>query len=253
VLVVEDHGELRAFITQGLEKKYRVIEAGDGEQGWQLTQQELPDLVIADVAMPLMDGLTLTGLIKSTPLTTHIPVILLTARTSADNRVQGLTSGANDYLTKPFNLQELQLRVANWFNHQQTIRQYWYSKFSLPKSEEPPVSLPEKPDEDPFLLEVYQILDRELDNASFVVDQLAAEMIVSTRTLHRKVTALTGMNASTLIRSYRLKKAAVLLQEGYTVSEVANRVGFEGLSYFSKCFKEQFSVSPSQFAESRTE
>jgi signal transduction histidine kinase/DNA-binding response OmpR family regulator/streptogramin lyase len=252
VLVVEDHEELRAFIAQGLERKYRVIVAGDGEQGWLLIQQELPDLVIADVAMPLMDGLTLTGLVKSTSLTTHIPVILLTARTSADNRVQGLTSGANDYLTKPFNLQELQLRVANWFNHQQTIRQYWYSKFTLPNSEEPPVSLPDKPVEDPFLLEIYQILDRELDNASFTVDQMAAEMKVSTRTLHRKVTALTTINASILIRSYRLYKAAILLQEGYAVSEVANRVGFEGLSYFSKCFKDQFSVSPSQYTQSQS-
>jgi AraC-like DNA-binding protein len=199
-----------------------------------------------------MDGLTLTGLVKSTSLTTHIPVILLTARTSADNRVQGLTSGANDYLTKPFNLQELQLRVANWFNHQQTIRQDWYSKFTLPNSEEPPVSLPDKPVEDPFLLEIYQILDRELDNASFTVDQMAAEMKVSTRTLHRKVTALTTINASILIRSYRLYKAAILLQEGYAVSEVANRVGFEGLSYFSKCFKDQFSVSPSQYTQSQS-
>jgi signal transduction histidine kinase/ligand-binding sensor domain-containing protein/DNA-binding response OmpR family regulator len=208
VLVVEDHEELRAFISEGLAGKYRVMVAGDGQAGWQITQQELPDLVISDVAMPLMDGFTMSRLIKSTPLTTHIPVILLTARTSAENRVQGLSSGAIDYLTKPFNLQELQVRVANWFSYQQTLRQYWYHKFTKPNAEELPVSLPDKPAEDPFLLEVYQLLDRELANAGFAVDQLAAEMRVSTRTLHRKVTALTAMNASTLIRSYRLSKAA---------------------------------------------
>jgi signal transduction histidine kinase/DNA-binding response OmpR family regulator len=252
VLVVEDHNELRAFIAQGLASKYRVMLAGDGQEGWQITQQELPDLVISDVAMPLMDGFALARLIKSTPLTTHIPIILLTARTSADNRMQGLSSGANDYLTKPFNLQELQLRVANWFNYQHTIRQYWYHNFTQLSLEEPPVSLPEEPTPDPFLLEVYQILDRELSNTNFAVDQLATQMRVSTRTLHRKVTALTGMNGSTIIRSYRLNKAAVLLREGHSVSQVADLVGFEGLSYFSKCFKEQFSVSPSQYTESQT-
>jgi DNA-binding response OmpR family regulator len=251
VLVVEDHDELRAFIAEGLASKYRVMVAGDGEEGWQITQQEIPDLVISDVAMPLMDGFTLSRLIKSTPLTTHIPIIMLTARTSADNRVQGLSLGANDYLAKPFNLEELQIRVANWFTYQQTMRQYWYHKFSLPNSAELPVSLPE-PTQDPFLIEVYELLDRELANAGFSVDQLATQMRVSTRTLHRKVTALTGMNASTLMRTYRLRKAADLLRDGHSVSQVVEWVGFEGLSYFSKCFKEQFSISPSRYAESQT-
>jgi signal transduction histidine kinase/DNA-binding response OmpR family regulator len=252
VLVVEDHDDLRMFIAQGLSGKYKVLVAVNGKEGWQMAQNELPDLVITDVNMPEMDGVTLSSLIKGTPLTSHIPIILLTAWNSADNRVKGLLSGANDYLTKPFNLQELQIRVANWFTHQQTLRQYWYHKLIQPNASEPLVNLPEKPAEDPFLVEVYQILDRELANASFTVDQMAAEMKVSTRTLHRKVTALTTINASILIRSYRLYKAAIMLQDGYAVSEVATRVGFEGLSYFSKCFKEQFSVSPSLYAESQS-
>ncbi|WP_170252563.1 hybrid sensor histidine kinase/response regulator transcription factor [Adhaeribacter aerolatus] len=248
ILVVEDHDELRAFVSQGLTLEYRVIMAADGAEGWRLTQQELPDLIIADVTMPQMDGFTLSQLIKGTPLTTHIPVILLTARTSAGNRVQGLTAGANDYLTKPFNLQELQLRVANWLSYQQTSRQYWFRQFSQPDSGEPPLNLPVEPAEDPFLQELYRILNRELANADFAVEQMADNMNVSTRTLHRKLAALTDMNANTLIRTYRLNKAAMLLREGHSVSEVAELTGFEGLSYFSKCFKEQFSVSPSQYA-----
>ncbi|KAA5546771.1 hybrid sensor histidine kinase/response regulator transcription factor [Adhaeribacter rhizoryzae] len=251
ILVVEDHDELLTFISQELGSKYRVITATNGAEGWQLTQQELPDLIITDVTMPQMDGFSLCQKIKSTPLTTHIAVILLTAQTSTNNRVQGLSSGANDYLTKPFNLQELHLRVANWLNYQNTLRLYWHQKYGQSAPEIMPENLPEKPTEDPFLLKIYQILERELGNATFAVEQLASEMNVSTRTLHRKLSAITVMNANNLIRTYRLRKAAVLLQEGHSVSEVADLTGFEGLSYFSKCFKEQFAVSPSHYVLSQ--
>ncbi|WP_158267582.1 hybrid sensor histidine kinase/response regulator transcription factor [Adhaeribacter arboris] len=247
VLVVEDHEELRHFIAQELTAQYRVLTAPNGAEGWQLAQQELPNLVIADVAMPEMDGFTLSQLIKNNPLTTHIAVILLTARTSVEDRVKGLTTGANDYLIKPFNLQELQLRVANGLSYQQTLRQYWRQKFSLSNPAEEPAS----PSEDPFLRQVHQVLDRELANSGFLVDELAREMAVSTRTLHRKLAAITAMNANELMRYYRLSQAAVLLREGHPVAETAYRVGFEGLSYFAKCFKAQFSVSPSEYALSQ--
>jgi DNA-binding response OmpR family regulator len=248
VLVVEDHEELRAFIAQGLAGKYRVITAGNGEEGWRLVQQELPNLVISDIAMPVMDGLTLSGLIKSTPLTTHIGLILLTARTSADNRLKGLSTGANDYLTKPFNLQELHLRVANLLSYQQTLQGYWLQQFGQPNPVALSDALAEPPIEDPFLLKVNQVLERELANSAFTVEQLAGEMAVSTRTLQRKLSALTGINASDLLRTFRLNKAATLLREGHAVSDAAYQVGFESLSYFSKCFKAQFSVSPSEYA-----
>ncbi|MGV3589670.1 MAG: hybrid sensor histidine kinase/response regulator transcription factor [Adhaeribacter sp.] len=251
ILVVEDHDELLTFILEELGSKYRVLTATNGAEGWHLTQQELPDLIIADVTMPQMDGFTLCQKIKSTSLTTHIAVILLTAQTSINNRVQGLSAGANDYLTKPFHLQELHLRVANWLSYQNTLRLYWQQKFGHFNSENLSVNLQEKPIEDPFLLKIYQILDIELANTIFGVEQLASEMNVSTRTLHRKLSAITGMNASNLIRTYRLRKAAILLQEGYAVSEVADLTGFEGLSYFSKCFKEQFAVSPSHYVLSQ--
>jgi DNA-binding response OmpR family regulator/two-component sensor histidine kinase len=252
ILVVEDHEELREFIAGSLAIKYRVITANDGEEGWQLAQQELPNLVISDVAMPQMDGFTLSELIKSTPLTSHIALILLTASTSAEKRVKGLSTGANDYLPKPFNLQELHLRVANWLSYQQTLQKYWLEKFGQANLIELAAPLAEPPVEDPFLLKVNEVLQRELANSAFSVEELAQEMAVSLRSLHRKLSFLTGMNASDLLRTYRLNKAAALLREGYSVSEAAYQVGFEGLSYFSKCFKAQFSVSPSEYALSNT-
>lgn len=247
VLVVEDNDELRDFIASGLAPKYRVLTAQNGKQGWQLAQQELPDLVIADVTMPEMDGFTLSGLIKNTPLTTHIAVILLTARASSENRLQGLSTGANDYLTKPFHLEELHLRIANLLHYQHKLRLYWQQQFKQPDVQQLPAPATEPSVEDPFLLQVNEVLERELSNADFSVDELARQMNVSTRTLHRKISSLTGMNTSELIRSYRLKKAGIFLKQGLTVSEAADKTGFESLSYFSKCFKSQFSVSPSEY------
>ena len=251
MLVVEDNDELRHFIAQELSGTYRILTAVDGQEGWETVLRELPDLVISDIMMPLVDGYTLVQRIKNTPLTAHIAVILLTARTLSDSRIKGLSAGANDYLTKPFHLPELQLRIANLLRHQQQLRQYWQQQVKQPD----PVGFPASPDgpstEDPFLLELYQVLDQELSNSAFTVEPLAEALAVSPRTLHRKITALTGMNTGELIRSYRLRKAARLLEEGSSVSEAAEKVGFEGLSYFSKQFKAQFAVSPSTYLLSR--
>jgi signal transduction histidine kinase/DNA-binding response OmpR family regulator len=252
VLVVEDHDELRDFITGGLCDKYRVLPARDGQEGWELARQELPDLVISDVMMPRMDGYALCERIKHTPLTTHIAVILLTAKTAADSRMQGLSAGANDYLPKPFNLRELQLRVANWLGHQQQLRRFWQSQLGWPKGDEPPLSPGSPAAQDPFLAAFYEVVDGQLANASLTIEQLALAMSVSTRTLHRKLSSLTGMNTSDLLRAYRLEKAAAFLQEGHSVSEAAYKTGFDNLSYFSRSFKARFSVPPSQYSLSHS-
>lgn len=246
IMVVEDHDELRTFIAQGLTDKYRIITAANGAEGWRLVQQELPNLVITDVAMPEMDGFDLSRVIKNTPLTNHVAVILLTARASSENRLQGLTAGANDYLTKPFNLEELHLRITNLLNYQNKLRHYWQQRFMQPDTENLPAQTNEQV-EDAFLLSVNQILDREISNADFTVEKLANEMSVSTRTLIRKLSSLTAMNAAEFMRSYRLKKAVILLKQGQSISEAAFNVGFETPSYFSKCFKAQFSLSPSEY------
>ncbi|GAB4022194.1 hybrid sensor histidine kinase/response regulator transcription factor [Spirosoma koreense] len=245
VLVVEDNDELREFMAGELARTYRVLTAPNGQEGWQICLAELPDLVISDVMMPLMDGFTLVERIKTTPLTAHIAVMLLTAKTMTESRIQGLTAGANDYLTKPFHGQELHLRIANLLRHQQQLRQHWQQQTGPLPSPTSPVARPNI--DDPFLAKFYQILDRELANSAFSVDLLADELAVSYRTLHRKLSALTGTSANELIRIHRLQQAARLLQDGYSISETAEKAGFEGLSYFAKMFKAHFGMTPTAF------
>ena len=169
VLVVEDNKELREFIAGELAGTYRVLTAANGEVGWQLCLAELPELVISDVMMPVMDGFTLVERIKTTPLTAHIAVILLTAKTMTDARIQGLSVGANDYLTKPFNLAELQLRIGNLLHHQYQLRQHWQQRMSQLGGAKIPVSVAPVSVEDPFLHKLYDVLDNQLTNPAFSV------------------------------------------------------------------------------------
>lgn len=249
VLVVEDNDELRDFIAGELNGRYRVLTAKDGQEGWQICLTELPELVVSDVMMPLMDGFALLERIKTTPLTAHIAVILLTAKTMIDSRILGLSTGANDYLTKPFNGQELILRIDNLLLHQRQLRQYWQQQMN--KLTPSATSQPRADSDDPFLEKLYLVLDRELANSSLNIDQLADELAVSSRTLHRKLSALTGSNANELIRTYRLRKAAGFLQEGCSVTEAAEKAGFESVPYFSRSFKTQFDISPSVYGAIR--
>ena len=245
VLLVEDNDELASFIADSLPQHYRISRAANGAEGLELAFAQVPDLVISDVMMPIMDGYALCQRLKDDGRTNHIPLILLTAKAAHASRMEGLSRGADDYLTKPFHIDELRLRVYNLLLRQERLR-HWVRQ-SLTQVREPSAA-PSPPD--PFVAQVYNVLDSVLDQSDFSVDQLADALAVSVRTLHRKLSALTGMSANELLRSYRLRQAARLLAQGQPVSEVAYRVGFETLSYFSKCFKEQFGQSPSDFASS---
>lgn len=250
VLVVEDNSELRSLIVRVLTRNYRVLSAPNGKVGWQMCERELPDLVVSDVMMPEMDGLTLCRTIRETPATQHIAVMLLTARTGQDSRLEGLSTGANDYLAKPFDLRELALRVDNLLQHQQRQREH-YLRQLLP-SGHPPVMEPTAPDT-AFIQQVHQVLAAELSNSAFGVEQLAQALAMSSKTLNRRLTTLAGLTANELIRTYRLRKATELLRTGHSVSETAYLTGFESPSYFSRCFKEEFAVSPSDFLRNATE
>lgn len=254
VLVVEDNDELREFIAGELAGNYRVLMASNGQEGWHLCLQELPELVISDVMMPVqagpgMDGFALVEHIKTTPLTAHIAVILLTAKTMAEARIKGLTAGANDYLTKPFNGRELQLRIHNLLLHQLQLRQHWQQHNGQLEAVKTVLAGPVA--DDPFLIRFYQVLDQELANSAYSIEQLADELAVSHRTLNRKLSALTGSNATELMRSYRLRKAALFLQQGCSITEAAEQAGFDGLPYFSRSFKAQFDVSPSVYLKAQ--
>ncbi|UHG93748.1 helix-turn-helix domain-containing protein [Spirosoma oryzicola] len=235
-------------MAQCLPAHYHIRRAANGQEGLRLVEEQLPDLVITDVMMPVLDGLSMCEQLKANVATSHIPVLVMTAKAGQDHQLAGLERGGDDYLIKPFHPQELRLRVGNLLLHQQRLRQWLYQHFTqaTPPTESIPAPI------DPFLAQLEQVLAGILVQPDYSVEQLAQAMGVSYHTLHRKLTALTGLTAGELMRAYRLKKAVEWLSQGQPVGEVATRVGFETLSYFAKCFKEQFGQSPSAFGAQRT-
>lgn len=244
LLVVEDNSEIRQSIANCLAGSYRLLMAANGQEGWEICQDELPDLVISDIMMPVLDGYQLCSLIKQTESTNHIAVILLTAKTLTESKFKGLSAGANDYLTKPFDQRELQLRVSNLLHHQSLLRKFHNRQ--LDKSD----ALPIQTTENVFLNQLYQTMEKHLDDTQLSVEDLAVELAMSSRTLNRKLSSLLGMTVSEFMRNYRLRKAAGLLKAGHSVSETAYLVGFESPSYFGQCFKELFLQSPSDYIRS---
>lgn len=242
LLVVEDNDELRAFLVETLCTQYRILEAPDGLKAWEIILQELPDLVISDVMMPGQDGFDLCKTCKADSRTSHIGFILLTSKTAHDARLKGLGAGADDYITKPFSLQELELRTANLYQLQQKQRDRWQAQLSgLAPAEPLPVVT------DPFLEKLYKEIDARLDDPGLDVDYLCKVMATSRSTLNRKIKALLNFTAVDLIRQYRLQRASALIAGGLDIGTAAYQTGFSSPSYFSLCFKEQYGLSPSDW------
>lgn len=242
LLVVEDNDELRSFLVEAMHHHYRVIEAADGLKAWEIILEELPDIVISDVMMPGQDGFDLCRTCKADQRTAHIGFILLTSKAAHDARLKGLGTGADDYVTKPFNLQELELRTANLLQLQQKQRVWLQAQLV---TNAPDVALPAVTD--PFLLQLYQEMDAKLDDAELGVDYLSRTMAMSRSTLNRKLKSLLDISTNDLIRQYRLQKAAVLISSGLDISTAAYQVGFSSPSYFSQCFKEKYGITPSDY------
>ncbi|MEO6286708.1 MAG: ATP-binding protein [Dyadobacter sp.] len=246
ILLVEDNIELGDFIADNLTGQYNIHRAANGAEGLILAAHLMPDLVISDVMMPVMDGYTLCQKLKSDLHTSHIPVILLTAKAAVESRMSGLQFGADDYITKPFHLPEVKLRVRNLLLRQQRFNDWLRINLSQPG---PLTSIPESEILDPFLEKLYAILDSQLDNTDFGVSELVKEIGMSSSSLNRKLKILANLSAVELIRNYRLKKAAVFLSGGKTVSESAYLVGFDNLSYFARCFRDLYQMTPTEFIE----
>ena len=242
LLVVEDNDELRSFLVETMRNHYRVIEAADGLKAWEMIVDELPDIVISDVMMPGQDGFDLCRLCKADSRTAHIGFILLTSKASHEARIKGLENCADDYITKPFNLQELELRICNLLQLQQKLREWLQAKLfsNTPKDKLPEIT-------DPFLVALYQEMDAKLDDAGLGVDYLCNTMAMSRSTLNRKLKSLLNISTNDLIRQYRLQKASQLLASGVHITTVAYQVGFSSPSYFSQCFKEQYGITPSAY------
>lgn len=253
VLVVEDHADLRAYLRGHLAGRYRVAEAGDGRAGLEQARQLRPDLVVSDVMMPEMDGYALCRAIRSDADLAHMPVILLTAKASEDDKIEGLQTGADDYLYKPFNAAELLARAENLIEGRRFLRHY----FGVPTTA-PPVSVQARPVTVPsaetlFVEKVQAVVEQHLGDHSFGVEWLADELGMSTRTLQRHLQAATRLSGAGFIRMIRLQRAAQLLrQQAGTVAEVAYRVGFQDADYFARLFRQMFDVPPSEYLKKPT-
>ncbi|MCK6621917.1 MAG: response regulator [Calditrichia bacterium] len=243
VLVVEDHPDLRDFIREGLAPEYRVIEAEDGTSGLKKAAELIPDLVISDIMMPGMDGYELCRRLKTSPKTNHIPVILLTARAAPEDKLAGLETGADDYLVKPFNPEELKIRVRNLIRLRQQMREKFSAEMLLKPSD---ITVPST--QKIFLERLRTVIEEHLDDEEFSVEALGEEMGMSRAQIHRKLRAITNQSASEFIRSFRLQRAAELIkQDAGNIAEIAYMVGFNSQAYFTRCFQEAFGCSPSEF------
>ena len=242
ILLVEDNKEFRHYMSELLSKKYNVLEAEDGEEGEWIATTKFPDLIISDVMMPKVDGLELCKRIKSNIQVSHIPVILLTARSTDESKLFGYESGADEYISKPFNLDILLLRIQKLINEEKARQKSFSQGINIDPGEVTITSVDEQ-----FIGKVCAMIRKNMDNPEYSVEKLSADVGMERTVLYRKLNAIAGQTPSDFIRSIRLKHAAQLLNKGYQVGEVADMVGFNTPKYFTKYFKQAFGVTPSQY------
>ncbi|WP_299672044.1 ATP-binding protein [uncultured Polaribacter sp.] len=248
ILIVEDNFELQNFIKELLLEHYNVLQAENGKEGFYYAKNNIPDLIVSDIMMPEMDGIELCEALGKDNLTKHIPVILLTAKNSTQSKITGLKAGAIEYLNKPFNTNELLLKVQNIISTKDSI----ISKYRKELINRPQIKMEQSQDE-LFLQNLNEIVNENLNDANFKVDTLAEKLNMSHSSLYRKCSNLTGLSLIDYIRQMRLKKGAIILVKyGYNISEVAYMVGFNNPKYFSKSFKSQFGLSPKEFKTNAT-
>lgn len=242
LLIVEDNVELAQYLQASLEGDYHLSFAFDGAEGIEKALAEVPSLIISDVMMPRKNGFELCAALKSDERTSHIPIVLLTAKVDTESRLQGLHRGADAYLGKPFNLTELRLQLRNLSQMQAKLRARYQSLTPPPTTEEPLFQL-----EDEFLAKARQAVLDHLDEPEFTVTEFCKALTISRTQLHNKLKALTGHSATSFLRALRLQRAQTLLRTtALTVSEVAYEVGFNDPNYFSRCYRETYGLPPTE-------
>ncbi|WP_308756234.1 ATP-binding protein [uncultured Bacteroides sp.] len=245
ILIVEDNDDVRAFLKEQLEEWYSVLDAPDGEAGEQLAIEHNPNLIVSDIMMPKVDGIELCRRIKTNVQTSHIPVVLLTARTADDIKISSYEVGADSYIAKPFNFDVLLVRIRKLIEQQESRKQEFRKNIRVNPSVLTITSLDEQ-----LIQKALEQIERNIDNPEYSVESLSRDLGMSRMNLYRKLQSVTGHTPTEFIKTIRLKRAAQLLQGSQlTMVEVADRVGFSSSSYFTKCFKEQFGVLPTQYAE----
>ena len=247
ILVIDDNEEVLSFIFDILHADYRVLKFTNGQHALDYMEKEIPDLIVSDVMMPELDGFELCKILKTSLNTNHIPVILLTAKSSTLNRIEGLSTGADSYISKPFSIEELKLTILNLLSSKEIMRQKYGERFindSVQENLDTPEGL--------FVKKLTQIIDANIDNPDFDVNDLVKEIGMSRTVLYKKVQTLTNHSVAGFIKNMRLKKAASLLMNStYSIAEITYRVGFNDRKHFSKEFKKFYNVSPTIYKSSQ--
>ncbi len=245
VLIVEDNAEVAAYVRKHLEPRYRVVEAEDGSQALIRAREALPDVIISDVMMPRMGGLELVKALRGDRELAYVPVLLLTAKADPEHKLEALDLGAEDYLTKPFDVTELEARVRNLIETRRRLRERLSREAILH-----PTEIPVESSADRFLMKLRETVEDRLSDETFDVRALARAMSESRSSLYRHVMDIAGQSPSEIIRSMRLERAAQLLAGGHgSVGEIAYAVGFKSVSHFSRCFREAYGVPPSSYGQ----
>jgi signal transduction histidine kinase/DNA-binding response OmpR family regulator len=248
LLIVEDNSDVRNYIKDNLNNDYRILEAVDGEDGWNNSLEHIPDLILSDVMMPRMDGFEFCKKLKTDERTSHIPVILLTAKAVSSDKIEGYEIGADDYIMKPFEPEELKARIKNLIEQRKRLHEH-FRKYGLFEIEGKSITALDQK----FLRKVFELINQRLSDSSLSVESLTEDLALSRSVLYKKMISLTGESPSEFIRSVRLNRAAELIEKNFgNLSEIALEVGFCNPAYFSECFKKHFGIPPSQYHEKFT-
>jgi len=249
LLIIEDNEDVRFFIAQRLMNQFQIIEAMDGVEGVAMAMEHTPDLIICDIMMPRMNGYEVTKELKSRVETSHIPIILLTAKATREEKLEGLEQGADDYLIKPFDSRELQIKTNNIVESSRKIQSYLSNHLVTESSRIVKNSVDKQ-----FLENAYHILEDNLANEQFGVEDFAKQLGMSSTNLNRKFRGLANQSTNQFIQSYRLKKAEDMLRSKVgNVSQIATELGFSSNSYFIKVFKKKYGLTPNQYMNQESE
>lgn len=249
ILVVDDNSDMRVYVRSILSKNYQVIEAKNGIEALKIIEQTPPDLIVADLMMPEMDGTVLNKKLKECAIGSSIPFVFLTAKTDKESRISELNEGADFYITKPFDTKELNAVIRNLLSARARLKKRVLKELKIPEI----IDGEDKKTSDPFIQKLHEILEQEYSSHEFSLDILQNKLYMSRSSLYRTMNEKTGMNTLKYVTQFRLKKAyqMLLLDEG-SISEVAFACGFKSLSYFGKVFKDHFKESPTQFLKSHS-
>lgn len=245
LLIIEDNVEMRTYLRRNLEDCYEIFEASDGVEGMESIQKNIPDIIVSDLMMPNMNGLELCEKVKSNMVTSHIPLIILTAKVNEETAYEGFSFGADDYITKPFSMKLLKIRIEKLIEKNEKLREHF--RLSMLAN---PQHIPVESSNEKFIQLLVKAIDKHIDNYDLNIELLCQQLNITHQQVYRKIKALTGQTVNEFIRTVRLKRAAQLLSESdLNISEIMYSVGFSNRSYFSKCFAEEFHMTPKEYRQ----